>query len=74
MEDRIQEYLTGLPSKLVKTEHIEILFRKLRGFTPSDGQPGFKPTELLNIANLRPTSLVFTLATEESQRSSGLKH
>ena len=61
MEDRIQEYLSGLPSKLVKTEHIEALFKKLRGFTPADGQPGFKPTELLNIANLRPTSLVLNL-------------
>jgi hypothetical protein len=58
MEDRIHEYLSGLPSKLVETGHIETLFKKLRGFTPTEGQPGFKPTELLNIANLRPTSLV----------------
>ena len=58
METRVKEYFESLPSKLIRTGHIESLFQRLRAFSPAEGQAGFKQTELMNIANLRPTSLV----------------
>ena len=58
VETRVKAYFDSLPSKLIRTEHIESLFQRLRAFLPAEGQAGFKQTELMNIANLRPTSLV----------------
>jgi hypothetical protein len=58
METRVKGYFESLPSKLIRTENVESLFQRLRAFPPSEGQAGFKQTELMNIANLRPTSLV----------------
>jgi hypothetical protein len=66
METRVKEYFESLPSKLIRTAHIESVFQRLRAFPPVEGQAGFKPTELMNIANLRPTSLVSRLASPAS--------
>ena len=74
MDKRIGEYLSNLPSKLITTANVEALIQKLRAFPIVDGQPGFKPTELLNIANLRPTSLVVQIQVLNQWTGSDTEH
>mmetsp|Transcript_4047 Transcript_4047/g.9749 ORF Transcript_4047/g.9749 Transcript_4047/m.9749 type:complete len:148 (-) Transcript_4047:241-684(-) len=58
MTKQVLQYIENVSICNVTTEEVANLYQQLQAFEPLPDQDGLKHTELFNIANLRPTSIV----------------
>ena len=65
---QVMEYLQTVPSCKTTSTEVARLMDKLNRFAPLDGQEPLRESEICNIANLRPTSVVALFAMIDKVR------